>query len=91
MGSDPELNVFTLEDVKAITSSVYLYNEADYRDRWERLTANERTVLTAISGRLYDDPLGAHRRGSAANVAGRYRFSLDLTAINATLRSLEYR
>ena len=86
----PELNVFTLEDVKAVTPSVYLYNEPDYRDRWERLTANERIVLTAISRRIYDDPLG---RIDAAAVQGWLvdtDYPLDLTAINATLRSLEY-
>ncbi len=86
----PELNVFTLEDVKAVTPSVYLYNEADYRDRWERLTDNERTVLTAISRRLYDDPLGRIDAATLQAWLVDTDFPLDLTAINATLRSLEY-
>ena len=87
----PELNVFTLEDVKAVTPAVYLYNEADYRDRWERLTANERTVLTAISGRLYDDPLGRIDAAAIQAWLVDTDFPIDITAINATLRSLEYR
>ena len=87
----PELNVFTLEDVKALTPSIYLYNEADYRALWERLGANERLVLTAISDLVYNDPLG---RLDAAAIQGwlvETDFPLDMTAINATLRSLEYR
>lgn len=87
----PELNVFTLEDVKALTPAIYLYNEADYRAMWERLSANERIVLTAISDLVYNDPLG---RLDATAIQGwlvETDFPLDLTAINATLRSLEYR
>ncbi len=86
----PELNVFTLEDVKAVTPSIYLYNEADYHDLWERLTSNEQLVMTAISGLLYDDPIG---RIDAAALQGWLvdtDYPLDITAINATLRSLEY-
>jgi hypothetical protein len=87
----PELNVFTTEDIKAITPSVYLYNEADYRAQWERLTVNERLVLTAISDLRFNDPLG---RVDASAIQGwlvETEFPLDITAINATLRSLEYR
>lgn len=87
----PELNVFTIEDVKALTTSIYLYNEADYRALWEGLSVNERLVLTAISDLNYNDPLG---RVDASAIQGwlvETDFPLDITAINATLRSLEYR
>lgn len=87
----PELNVFTLEDVKALTPTIYLYNEADYRALWERLTVNERLVLTAISDLAYNDPLG---QITAARIQGWLvdtDFPLDVTTINAALRSLEYR
>lgn len=87
----PELNVFTIEDIKVITPSVYLYNEADYRSQWERLSVNERLVLTAISDLVFNDPLG---RVDASAIQGwlvETEFPLDITAINATLRSLEYR
>lgn len=87
----PELNVFTLDDLKTLTSAIYLYNEADYRALWERLNANERIVLTAISDLFYNDPLG---RLDATAIQGwliETDFPLDITAINATLRSLEYR
>ena len=86
----PELNVFTLEDVKALTSTIYLYNEADYRALWERLTANERLVLTAMSDLLYNDPLGRMDAQAIQSWLVETDFPLDITAINATLRSLEY-
>jgi hypothetical protein len=87
----PELNVFTLEDIKALTPALYIYSEGDYRALWERLGANERLVLTAISDLVYNDPLG---RLDAAAIQGwlvETDFPLDITAINSTLRSLEYR
>ena len=87
----PELNVFTLEDVKALTPTVYLYNEPDYRALWERLTVNERLVLTAISDLAYNDPLGRIEATGIQNWLVETDFPLDVTAINATLRSLEYR
>ncbi|MEO8393905.1 MAG: hypothetical protein ABI700_13015, partial [Chloroflexota bacterium] len=87
----PELNVFTLEDIKALTSTVYLYNEADYRALWERLGANERLVLTAISDLLYNDPLGRMDAQAIQSWLVETDFPLDVTAINATLRGLEYR
>ncbi len=87
----PELNVFTLEDVKALTPTVYLYNEPDYRALWERLGVNERLVLTAISDLAYNDPLGRIEAAAIQNWLIETDFPLDVTAINATLRSLEYR
>lgn len=87
----PELNVFTLDDVKTLTPALYLYNETDYRALWERLNANERIVLTAISDLVYNDPLGRLDASAIRGWLNETDFPLDLTAINATLRSLEYR
>ena len=87
----PELNVFTFEDLKALTPTVYLYNEPDYRALWERLGVNERLVLTAISDLAYNDPLGRIDAPAIQNWLVETDFPLDTTAINATLRSLEYR
>ncbi|MCZ2099234.1 MAG: hypothetical protein LC121_23845, partial [Anaerolineae bacterium] len=87
----PELNVFTLDDLKTVTSALYLYNEADYRGLWERLNANERIVLTAISDLHYNDPLGKLDATAIQGWLVETDFPLDITAINATLRSLEYR
>ena len=87
----PELNVFTLEDVKTLTSTIYLYNEADYRVLWDHLGSNERLVLTAMSDLLYNDPLGRMDAQAIQSWLVETEFPLDVTAINATLRSLEYR
>lgn len=87
----PELNVFTFEDVKALTPTIYLYNEPDYRALWERLGVNERLVLTAISDLAYNDPLGRIDANAIQNWLVETDFPLDTTAINATLRSLDYR
>ncbi len=87
----PELNVFTQQDVKALLPTIYLFNEPDFRYLWDRLSVNEHLVLTAISGLLYSDPLG---RIDAARIQAwlvETDYPLDLTAINSTLRSLEYR
>jgi hypothetical protein len=86
----PELNVFTLEDVKALSPSIYLYNEPDYRALWERLTVNERLVLTAISDLVYNDPLGHISASRIQSWLVDTDFPLDVTTIHATLRSLEY-
>ena len=83
--------MFTLEDVKALTSTIYLYNEADYRVLWDHLGANERLVLTAMSDLLYNDPLGRMDAQAIQSWLVETDFPLDMTAINATLRSLEYR
>lgn len=87
----PELNVITLDDVKAITQHVYRYAEDDFRHAWTRLPANERLVLTAISGLLYEDPLG---RVDATDIEAwlvETDYPLDLVSIYAALRGLEYR
>jgi hypothetical protein len=89
--NSPELNVLTLDDMKALTPAIYLYNETDYRALWERLSANERIVLTATSDLVYNDPLGRLDATAIQGWLTETDFPLDLTAINATLRSLEYR
>ena len=88
--TNPELNVFTLEDVKTLASTLYLYNEADYRALWDRLAANEHLVLTAISDLLYNDPLARLDAAAIESWLVETDFPLDITAVNATLRSLEY-
>ena len=87
----PDLNVVTLEDVKALTPKIYAYGEDDYRYLWSRLTLNERLVLTAMSGLLYNDPLGRMDSGTIESWLVETDYPMDVTSINAALRSLEYR
>lgn len=87
----PELNVVTLDDVKSLTPKIYAYGEDDYRYLWSRLTLNERLVLTAISGLLYADPIGRLDSSAIEDWLVETDYPMDVTSINAALRSLEYR
>ncbi len=87
----PELNVVTLEDIKALTPAVFKYAENDHRYLWSQLTFNERLVLTAISSLQYDDPLNPVEPDTIASWLIETDYPLDSTSINAALRSLEYR
>lgn len=89
--SAPEVEILNARDVRGIQPTLYLRGEEEYRALWERLTANEQIVLTALSGLHYDDPL---RKASAESVQRwlvETETPLDLTTIQATLRALEYR
>lgn len=87
----PDLNVVTLDDVKSLTPKVYAYGEDDYRHLWSRLSLNERLVLTAISGLLYNDHLRRIDAGAIEGWLVETDYPMDVTSINASLRSLEYR
>ena len=87
----PDLNVITLEDAKTLGVTVYNAVRDDYRAIWDSLTANERLVLTATSGLYYDDPMGTIDAASIERWLVGTDYPLDITAINAALRSLEYR
>lgn len=87
----PEINVVTTADIQAMTPKIYSYAEDDYRYLWSRLTLNERLVLTAISGLVYNDPLGRVDPASIEAWLVETDYPMDVTSINAALRSLEYR
>ncbi|MFN8372383.1 MAG: hypothetical protein U0694_05845 [Anaerolineae bacterium] len=78
-------------NAKAASAAVYASAQNEFRDDWQRLTRNERLILTAVSSLLYADPL----RGCEADAISKWLvetdYPLDITAINAALRSLEYR
>lgn len=87
----PDLNVVTLDDIKELTPKVYSYGEDDFRHLWSRLSLNERLVLTAMSGLLYDDPLRHIDAAAIESWLVETDYPMDITSINAALRSLEYR
>jgi hypothetical protein len=70
---------------------IYGNSQQEFREMWLRLPRSERLTLTAISSLLYADPL----QGCEADAIGKWLvetdYALDNTAINAALRSLEYR
>jgi len=86
-----DLNVMTLDDVKALTPRIYAQSAPDFRQIWQRLTLNERLALTAISGLLYGDPLRSIDTAAMEAWLVETDFPMDATTINAALRGLEYR
>jgi hypothetical protein len=78
-------------NLKAAAGVIYGNSQQEFREMWLRLPRSERLTLTAISSLLYADPL----QGCEADAIGKWLvetdYALDNTAINAALRSLEYR
>lgn len=86
----PTLNTVTVEDVKTVTPAVRHESEADFRRVWEEAGRNGRLVLTAITRLLVSDPLTPIDAKAIAGWLIESDFPLDMTAINAAVRSLEY-
>lgn len=86
----PTLNTVTIEDVKAIAAAVRRESENDFQRIWEAAGHNGRLVLTAITRLLVSDPLTPIDASAIAGWLIESDFPLDMTAINAAIRSLEY-
>lgn len=82
----------TISEINQVIDDVYLKADDTYRTIWKRsLSQNERQVLTAISGMLYDDPLVNLTTQGIENWLLETDYPLDITTINAGIRGLEYR
>ncbi|MDX2161805.1 MAG: hypothetical protein SF162_10815 [bacterium] len=81
----------TPADVRAMIATVYAYGERDFVELWRGLTAEERLVLTAVSSMTYVDPLAAITASRIEAWLIETDFPLDLVAIHAALRGLDYR
>jgi hypothetical protein len=86
-----ENSVVTLDDVKTILLTVYAQSHAELEAMWLESATNERRVLTAISQLLYENPLRAVDPTAIESWLLETDHPLDITAIHATMRSLEYR
>lgn len=85
-------NQITASDIDSIINIVYAKAHQTYRKIWKQsLSQNERLVLTAISGLLYDDPISPLTTQRLENWLIETDFPLDMTSINAGIRGLEYR
>ena len=81
----------TQKEIKKIVDAVYVKANDTYQTIWEQiLSQNERLVLTAISGLLYDDPIRNLTTQEIENWMLETDYPLDITAINAGIRGLEY-
>lgn len=87
----PELNIVTLDDIRALTPVILNYAEEDYRGAWMRLSAAERLTLTALSALLTHDPLKPVSAEAIAAWLIEGDHPLDTIAIGSAFRALEYR
>ena len=84
-------HIITPEIIKSLHTAVYTHSYTELSHLWKKSTDNEQLILMAISDLHYDDPL-AHI--SAAHIADwlvESGYTLDVTAVSAALRSLDYR
>lgn len=81
----------TKAEIDQIITDVYHQADETYRTIWQNtLSQNERLVLTAISGLLYDDPLIKLTTQRIESWLLETDFPIDITTINAGIRALEY-
>lgn len=88
--TDTPRTILTAEDVKNVTNTVQQQSAADFQKTWDETAQNERLILTGITRLMYDDPLTPVTVSALSNWLVESDFPLDLTAINAAIRSLEY-
>jgi hypothetical protein len=79
------------EPLRTLVDQTYAASVEDFRALWLTLTQEEKIVLTAISGLLYTDPLGTINAEKISVWLVETEYPLDLTAIQAAKRALEYR
>lgn len=69
---------------------VYAQSQVGFRQIWLTLSRDERLVLTAIASLIYDDPLQIVSPKRIEQWLIETDYQLDIVAINAALRSLDY-
>lgn len=87
---EPEINVMTADDVRAVTPAVAKRADEVFDEIWHGLKTNERLVLSAVSQLLYRDPLRAAELNTIEAWLVETEYPLDRIAIAAAIRSLEY-
>lgn len=89
--NDPAHTVISAEDVKILLHTITQESRNDLLNLWQQSTPAERRVLTAINQLRYADPLNPvdHQTLNAWMIDS--DTPLDSAAINASLRSLDYR
>ncbi len=77
--------------IRDIAQQVYDESDIDFRAMWQQLSRNERLVLTALSHLLYNNPKRALDAREVERWLIETDYPLDVPAIHAAIRSLEYR
>lgn len=88
--SAPGAPDISAEVVRALMPEVYVASSPEFQLFWKGLNRDERLVLTALSNLLYNDPLAQISTGKVEAWLVETDHPLDMTAINAAVRGLEY-
>lgn len=76
---------------ETLRQTVYQQSDEPFRDLWQLLTRDERLVLTAITSLIYADPIKPVNAKRIESWLVETDYLLDIIAINAALRGLDYR
>ncbi len=86
-----ETRPITKSEIDQVVNDVYRQADETYRTIWQNtLSQNERLILTAISGLLYDDPLINLTTQRIESWLLETDYPVDITTINAGIRALDY-
>jgi putative ATPase len=77
--------------LEAAKKVVYEASLEEFREIWLSLSRDERLVLTGIASLIYDDPLRQVMPKFIENWLIETDYPMDIVAISAALRSLDYR
>ena len=69
---------------------VYQQSKEEFRQHWLGLSQDERLVLTALASLIYENPLQAPSAQAIETWLVETDYPMDIIAINAALRSLDY-
>ncbi|MEZ4669930.1 MAG: hypothetical protein R3E39_18665 [Anaerolineae bacterium] len=86
----PTLNTLTPEDVKNVAVVLRHDSNTDFQRFWDATARNGRLVLAAVSRLLVQDPLTPIDTRAISAWLIESDYPLDMTAIHAAIRSLEY-
>lgn len=84
-------NIITPAIIQSLTTVVYAYSDGEMATLWAESSDNEQLILTAVSDLRYNDPLATLNAARIGEWLADSDYPLDITAVNAALRSLEYR
>ncbi|MEL6309673.1 MAG: hypothetical protein AAFQ52_16145, partial [Chloroflexota bacterium] len=76
---------------ETLRQTVYKQSDEVFRDLWQLFTRDERLVLTAIASLIYNDPIKPVTAKRIESWLVETDYLLDIVAINAALRGLDYR
>jgi hypothetical protein len=83
----------TMTNTQALSQAktqVYQQSREEFRQHWLKFSQHERLVLTALASLVYENPLQAPSAQTIETWLVETDYPMDIVAINAALRSLDY-